>query len=104
MKKNLFILMLSMSLIWSCEESEEFELVNVARPEYMSMTEFKSSAKIVAPAPIVESGKIYAYNNLVLINDLDMGIHIIDNSNPNNPVKKAFIEIVGNKDMEINNA
>jgi hypothetical protein len=101
MKKNLLILLLSLGFIWSCEESEAIEVVNVARPEYMAKDAFKSSAKILAPAPIIESGKIYAYKNLVLINDVNKGIHVIDNSNPNNPVKLAFINIIGNKDMEI---
>lgn len=101
MNKNLVILMISIGLIWSCEESEEFDVVNVARPEYISMTAFKASAKIMAPAPIEESGKIYAYNNLVLINDVNKGIHVIDNSNPSNPVSKSFIAIIGNKDMSV---
>ncbi len=101
MNKNLLILVLSLNFILSCENSEEFEIVNVATPEYMALSAFKTSAKIVAPAPIVKSGKIYAYNNLVLINDVDKGIHIIDNSNPHNPTKIAFISILKNKDMEI---
>ena len=76
-------------------------MVKVAKPEYMSLTAFRTSVKIDAPRNIIESGKIYTYNNLVLVNDVDEGIHIIDNSNPSSPKKIAFIKIIANKDMEI---
>jgi hypothetical protein len=35
------------------------------------------------------------------VNDFQRGVHIIDNSNPANPVKKGFIKILGNVDIEI---
>lgn len=99
--KNLFLLIATFVFIVSCDTNSEYETVTVAKPEYMTLDALRSSAKITSPIPIVESGKIYAYNNLVLINDIDNGIHIIDNSNPENPVKIAFIKIVANKDMEV---
>ena len=85
----------------SCNKNDEFETVNVAKAEFMSLEAFRASVDIIAPTPIIESGKIYAYNNLVLVNDIDNGIHIIDNTNPENPVKVAFIKIKATKDMEI---
>ena len=36
-----------------------------------------------------------------MVNDVNKGIHIIDNSNPDNPQKIACINIKANKDMEI---
>lgn len=102
MKTKLIVLVLNLALIFSCtKNNEDFESVNVAKAEIMSLTEFRSSVKIEGPRRILESGKIYAFNNLVLVNDVDEGIHIIDNSNPNSPKKIAFIKIIANKDMEI---
>ena len=98
--KSLFFL-LTVIVFLSCDKNSEFETVSVAKPAYMTIDALRSSAKVTSPIPIVESGKIYAYNNLVLINDVDNGIHIIDNSNPENPIKTAFIKIIANKDMEI---
>jgi len=101
MKRKLLIT-LSLVLFFSCtKNNDDFETVNVAKAEFMSLTAFRSSVKIDEPQEIKESGKIYAYNKLVLVNDIDEGIHIIDNSNPNNPHKIAFIKIIANKDMEI---
>ncbi len=99
--KNLFLLTATLFFLVSCSNNDEFETVNVAKPEYMSLDALRSSVEITPPQNIVESGKIYAYNNLVLINDVDSGIHIIDNSDPENPSKIAFIKIIANKDMEV---
>lgn len=67
----------------------------------MTKEDFRVSVNVTTPQNIVESGKIYTYNNIILINDVEKGIHIIDNTNPILPVKKSFIEIIGNKDMEV---
>lgn len=103
MKTNyLFLIIATLTLVFSCEKNaDEYELVNVATPKYMTKDALRSSVEITVPTPIIKSGKIYAYNELVLINDVDNGIHIIDNSNPKNPIKIAFIKIISNKDMEV---
>lgn len=103
MKSKSFLLIITALFVMiSCDKNnDEYETVNVATAEYMSLKTFRSSVDIIAPIPIIESGKIYVYNDLVLVNDVEKGIHIIDNSNPENPVKKAFIKVVSNKDMEV---
>ena len=86
----------------SCNNDDaEYITVKVATPEYMTLEALRSSVEITSPIPIIESGKIYVYNNLVLVNDKNKGIHIIDNSNPENPQKIACIKIKANNDMEI---
>ncbi|PID69641.1 MAG: hypothetical protein CR989_00615 [Flavobacteriales bacterium] len=103
MKPNYFyFLTVLFFILTSCErETGEFKTVNVVTAKTMTIKDFRSSVDIVSPRPIEESGKIYAYKNLVLVNDMDKGIHIINNRNPKNPVKIAFINIVANRDMEI---
>ncbi len=85
----------------SCDNENDSILVNVVTPKIMTLEIFRSSVEITLPVPIIESGKIYVYTDLVLVNDIDKGIHIIDNSNPASPEKIAFIKINANKDMEI---
>ena len=67
----------------------------------MTKAEFASSVDIIAPIPINESGKIYTYNEYIFVNDRYQGIHVIDNSNPQQPVKIAFIKIPGNVDISV---
>lgn len=91
-----------LAIVTSCDK-KEYELYNVASPEYMTKEAFRSSVEITSPQEVVESGKVYVYGDLILIGDVNKGIHFIDNSNPLVPVKKAFIKIVGNTDMEVKN-
>jgi len=100
--KIILILILGLFTLISCNnDNDEYIMVKVATPEYMTVDALRSSVEITSPIPIIESGKIYVYNDLVLVSDIDKGIHVIDNSNPENPHKIACIKIKANKDMEI---
>lgn len=50
---------------------------------------------------VVDPGKIYVYGTYLLVNEKGEGIHIFDNSSPDNPVGLGFIQILGNNDMAI---
>ena len=81
MKKSILSLLLVLGLV-SCDKKEEGDYVDylVATPITMSVTDFKNSVDVVAPRPINESGKIYAYQNYIFVNDKYKGVHVIDNS------------------------
>lgn len=101
--KTKIILMIALLVFTlpSCDSDSDYRLVNIATPKFMTLDALRSSVEVTMPVPIITSGKIYAYENLILVNDLDAGIHIIDNSDPKNPIKVAFIKIIANIDMEI---
>lgn len=102
MKNQFYRMLFVLSVIFtSCNDNEVYDLYTIATPKYMSKEVFRTSVKITTPKEIIKSGKIYTYNNLILINDENAGIHIVDNTNPLSPIKKAFIEIIANKDMEV---
>jgi hypothetical protein len=61
-------------------------------PVYAKLTDLSAIAT-VTPQPTAKAGKIYAYSNYIFQNDLNTGIHIIDNSSPGNPQKVAFLKI-----------
>jgi hypothetical protein len=75
--------------------------VLVGKPITMTLDELHASTGSLLPEPIQNSGKIYAYQDYIFINDLYRGIHVIDNSNPANPEKIRFINIPGNVDLSI---
>ena len=89
----------------SCEDKNEQEedlvSVMVARPLVMSLTDFENGVIIDEPRVIEESGKIYAYQDYIFINEKYQGVHVIDNSNPSAPKKELFIAIPGNVDISI---
>ena len=54
-----------------------------------------------APKKIKKSGKLYYKDNFIFVNDVNEGVHVIDNQNPENPKKIAFLNILGNTDVSI---
>lgn len=104
MKVKFFISVLFISIFFISCDNEEYELVDVYIAEYITFDEFRAtSIAVLPPEEILTSGKIYVFNNYIFVNDIDKGIHIIDNSNPETPIKVAFIKIKGSVDMEIKN-
>ncbi len=103
-KTALFLSCILLSFL-SCNEEDNSKYADylVARPLTMTKAEFKNSVDIIAPIPIKESGKIYAYENYIFVNDKFKGVHVIDNSNPASPQKISFIKIAGNVDISVKN-
>lgn len=89
---------------WTACEDRRYELVTYEAnvPVYMELNDFRNSFLKSDPIEIKQPGKIYFKDGYLFVNEYGKGIHIIDNSNPSNPVKKAFYNILGNIDMAIN--
>ncbi|OQD42604.1 hypothetical protein BUL40_10145 [Croceivirga radicis] len=104
MKRFLFLLVLINSTLFiSCNDDDESEYADyiVATPLLVNKAELRASVTVTAPIPTETSGKIYAYNDYIFINEKYKGVHIIDNSNPENPSKIGFITIPGNVDISV---
>ncbi|HAT80902.1 MAG TPA: hypothetical protein DCS17_05785 [Flavobacterium sp.] len=84
----------------SCE-NEDYEIYNVVTPVTMTLSELRSSVKILPPQNTDKSGKIYVYEEFIFINDVEKGIHIIDNTIPTAPKKISFLKILGNTDIAV---
>lgn len=50
---------------------------------------------------IQQAGKIYIKDNFIYLNEVNKGIHVIDNSNPASPQQVAFLALPGNTDIAI---
>ncbi len=61
-------------------------------PVYSSLSDAEQIS-VKPQQPTKEAGKIYAFGNYIFQNDLNSGIHIIDNTNKSNPIKIAFLSI-----------
>jgi hypothetical protein len=70
-------------------------------PVYKTKSEVRANIKSNAPHAISQPGKLYIRGSYVFLNDVDKGIHVIDNSNPSQPRQVAFIDIPGNLDMAV---
>lgn len=104
MKTKCFLLALVGTFLFlSCDREEDGDYAEylIARPMLMDRSEFENSVAIIAPRPIEESGKVYAYGDYIFVNDKYQGVHVIDNSNPSQPVRTGFIKIPGNVDLSV---
>ncbi|SKB45596.1 LVIVD repeat-containing protein [Salegentibacter holothuriorum] len=98
----MLLLLAIVALFTSCEKDDvEGDFYNVAVPIVKPIEEFRAMVKISEPRAITEAGKIYTYGDYVFINDAHKGVHIIDNTDPYNPVKIKFLEIPLNTDVAI---
>jgi len=62
-----------------------------------------NTISFTAPKPMVNRGKIYSYKSFILINELDKGYHVIDNSDQSNPRAVGFIAIPASHEVAIQN-
>jgi len=70
-------------------------------PVYVTLDDIRKDIQIEAPRALKNPGKIYFYQNYILLNEHREGLHVIDNQDPANPQKLAFIKIPGNMDMAV---
>jgi hypothetical protein len=104
MKTTTFALLLLAAFSFSaCQKITQTTSFTGNVPLYMSYDELRTSIANDNDRSLEHPGKIVLYNDWILINELEQGIHIYDNSNPSAPQHMAFISIPGNIDMSIQN-
>ena len=100
--KSALLLMVLMAAMSACKDrTTELITYDANVPVYMPYDEFRASFLKSAPAEISHPGKMYFKDGYLFVNEYSKGIHVIDNTDPSNPEKIAFYEILGNVDMAI---
>lgn len=95
--KKLFLLSFVFMLFFSGTNNSP---TTVYKPIYISKDEAKSVSFETA-RDVVTQGKIYIKGNYIFVGDVNLGVHIIDNSDPESPQKVGFLQIYGNHDISI---
>ncbi len=80
-----------------CHETRKYKVYN---PVYITRAQLRNIS-VSDALQLKNPGKIYVYNQYLLINELHEGIHIFDNSDKTNPINLAFISIPGNVDIAV---
>lgn len=102
--KKITLLLLPLTLCFilqGCLKDKMTKTYTMLVPVYKEKTEVYANIKSNAPRSVGAPGKIFMYGNYIFLNEVDKGVHIIDNSNPASPVVKAFINIPGNLDIAV---
>ena len=88
-------------LFQGCLKDNLTHTYSILVPVYKSKNEVYANIKSNPSQEIKSPGKIFIYGNYIFLNEIDKGVHVIDNSNPANPVEKTFIDIPGNLDIAV---
>lgn len=83
----------------SCDPKKDKQ-VEGYKPIYMSQDDMQRiSAE--GPTNVVNPGKIFTHGTRLYINEVGVGVHIFDNSDPANPQNLAFVRVPGNYDVSV---
>ncbi|MBC7948181.1 MAG: hypothetical protein H7Y42_09910 [Chitinophagaceae bacterium] len=70
-------------------------------PVYKTKAEVRANIKSNPARELRNTGKLYVLGNYIFLNEIDKGIHVIDNTNPAAPRNSWFIDIPGNVDLAV---
>jgi hypothetical protein len=89
----------------SCMKDECTRQITYTRmqPVYKKTSEFRKSISLQSARTPQSMGKIYLYNEYLLINEPNKGIHIYDIRVPESPRNVGFLEVLGCKDISVRN-
>ena len=93
------------SILFSCYHIDEGDIYSPEeimglRPIY-DQSEAALLITVDPPGSLQEPGRIYTRGSNLYINEKNMGIHVLDNTDPRSPVYKSFISIPGNVNIAI---
>lgn len=89
------------SLFQGCLKDTATRTYTMFSPVYKTVAEVRASIKSDVAVPVKNPGKIFVQGNYIFLNEIDKGVHIIDNTNPSAPVNKYFVAIPGNLDLAV---
>lgn len=100
------VMLLAVILFQACskdnaDDGVETYTYTIYTPTYKDKATILASINGNTNTPIEHAGKLYIKDNFIYLNDVNKGIHIIDNTNPKSPVQIAFLSIPGNLDIAI---
>lgn len=98
------LLALSLLFLLSGCSVPGFTGITKSEPVYMSYEDLRSAISVQESEVSLDNpSKIYLYEDYLLINDKNKGVHVYDNIRPYQPRYIGFINIPGNLDIEVKN-
>lgn len=95
------LLMLPVLLFSSCLKDKCTQTYTIYSPVYKAKQEVYAGIKSKPAQAIKSPGKITLFGSYIFLNEINKGIHVIDNSNPSQPKNLSFIEMPGNVDLAV---
>lgn len=100
--KSFWLIAVCLFMFTACNDEEgNNETAKFAVPIVKTLSEIRNSITIESAQPTQSDGKIYVTQNLLFYVAQESGIHVFDNSNPQNPQNMIFINLEGVHDIAI---
>lgn len=100
--KSFWLIAVCLFMFTACNDEEgNNETAKFAVPIVKTLSEIRNSISIESAQPTQSDGKIYVTQNLLFYVAQESGIHVFDNSNPQNPQNMIFINLEGVHDIAI---
>ena len=99
---SIFVSIFCIALFYSCADEDlcvQRVQYTKAVGVYENLQQFRNNEINSPPRALVNPGKIYVSNNLLLIGEEGEGIHVVDNGDPFNPNFINFLSIPGHREM-----
>lgn len=90
-----------MLLLQGCLKDTYRETYKIYVPLYKSLSQVRSEMKSGPAQPMKNIGKLNVFGDYIFLNEINEGIHVIDNTNPAAPRNIAFIHIPNNLDLAV---
>lgn len=81
-----------------CEVTREYVYYE---PVYTTVEEIRNEISLLPAQPVSSVGALYFKDDILYVNEPGKGIHIVNNTDPANPVILKFLNIPGNYDLAI---
>lgn len=88
-------------LLPGCLKDKVKKTYTIYTPTYTKKTTVMASINGDPGHALAKAGQIYVKDSYIYLNELNSGIHVIDNSDPAHPVQTAFLNIPGNQNIGI---
>ena len=103
MKNPLIVLTLVAVFLISCNEDFGTKSISYTKAiaTYGSLDDIRATPLVAPSRPLSDAGKIFISSDIILIGEEGLGIHVYDNTNPENPQNKLFINIPSNREFYV---
>lgn len=100
--KILFPALLLLTIVAAGCSDKTVQVYTANLPVYSDVATWRAGTFAMdAPRALRNPGKIYRYNDLLIVNEFMKGVHIFNNANPSAPVDLGFLPVHANVDIAV---
>lgn len=105
MKRFIILLLPALLILGSCKKNRgTIQSTYIkAEAQYEDINVLRKASIFANAKNIVNTGKIFYGNDMILIGEKNEGIHIINNTNPNSPINVSFLDLPYTNEFYVHN-